>query len=337
MIQEATRKLSKKEDLNKNEMTVVMQEIMTGRARTPAIVDFLMALNNRGETLEELTAAVEVMRRHVTRIHTDKKVVLDTCGTGGDKSGTFNISTAVAFVAASCGITVAKHGNRSVSSCCGSADILAGLGININIGKEKIERCLNEIGIAFLFAQSLHPAMKYAAPARKEIGAKTIFNILGPLSNPAGATHQLVGVYDIRWTELLAEVLGNLGTVHALVVHGEDGLDEITTTASTSISETKKGKISSYQINPEDFGLKIARPQDLAGGPVSVNANILLDILKGEVGPKRDIVVLNAAAAIYAADKTGSIEEGIGLACEAIDSGEALRKLELLKEYSDRG
>lgn len=337
MIQEATQKLSKGEDLNKDEMHTVMQEIMNGEAQTPEIVDLLKALNTKGETVEELTAAVEVMRRHVTKIHTNQKVVLDTCGTGGDKSGTFNISTAVAFVASGSGITVAKHGNRSVSSCCGSADILEGLGIDINMGKEKIEKCLDEIGIAFLFAQSLHPAMKYAMAARKEIGAKTMFNLLGPLSNPASATHQLVGVYDNRWTEILAKVLSNLGTAHALVVHGEDGLDEITTTAHTRISEANQGKINSYKINPQGLGFKKARPEDLLGGPAAVNAKILLDILNGKAGPKRDIVILNAAAAIYAADKARSIEEGISLAAEAIDSGKALKKLELLKEYSKKG
>lgn len=337
MILEATEILSRGNDLTASQMYAVMQEIMTGEALTLQIVDFLKALNNKGETVEELTAAVEVLRRYVTRIHTDKKVILDTCGTGGDKSGTFNVSTAVAFVASGSGITVAKHGNRSVSSCCGSADILEELGININIDKEKIEKCLNEIGIAFLFAQSLHPAMKYAMPARKEIGAKTMFNILGPLSNPAAATHQLVGVYESRWTEILAQVLNNLSTVHSIVVHGEDGLDEITTTTNTQVSEVNKGTIDNYRIRPEDLGFKKSGLEDLSGGNASVNAKILLDVLNGRTGPKRDIVILNAAAAIYAADKAKSIKDGIKLASESIDSGKALKKLELLKEYSNKG
>jgi anthranilate phosphoribosyltransferase len=315
-------------------MYTVMREIMTGKAATPQIVDFLVALNKKGETVEEITAAASVMREFVTKIHTDKKVVLDTCGTGGDKKGTFNVSTAVAFVVSASDITVAKHGNRCVSSCCGSADILETLGVNISLSPEKLERCLNDIGIAFLFAPALHPAMKYAMPARKEIGAKTIFNILGPLTNPAGATHQLVGVYDSKWTEPLAAVLGNLGLSHALVVHGEDGLDEITITAKTFVSETRNGKINNFELRPQDFGIKNARLGDLAGGNAEHNAKILLDILNGKSGPRRDIVVLNAAAAIYAADRTKSIKEGIRLAEESIDSGKALKKLELLKEFS---
>lgn len=336
MIPEATEKLSQGKDLTPDQMQKVFEEIMTGKIDTLKIISFLTALNKKGESVEEITAAVSVMRKYVTRIHTDSQVVLDTCGTGGDKKGTFNVSTVVAFVASGCGITVAKHGNRSVSSCCGSADILEAVGININISKEKIEECLNDIGIAFLFAPNLHPAMKYAMPARKQIGAKTIFNILGPLTNPAGATHQLVGVYDRRWTEILAKVLANLGTVHALVVHGKDGLDEITTTASTLISEEYKGKLSNYEITPEDFGFKRVRLDDLKGGSVSDNVKILWDILNGKLGPSRDIVVLNAAVAIYTADKAKSIKEGINLASESIDSKGALKKLEILKEYSHK-
>lgn len=334
MIQEIIERLSRGEDLSKKQMQLVMEEIMTGKVDTPQIVDFLIGLNNKGETVEELTAAVWVMRQHVTKINTKHAVILDTCGTGGDRKGTFNVSTIVAFVASGCGITVAKHGNRSVSSLCGSADILEALDININMNKEKLERCLDEIGIAFLFAQNLHPAMKYAMPARKQIGTKTMFNILGPLTNPAGATHQLVGVYDKRWTEILAQVLGNLGTVHTLVVHGEDGLDEITTTTKTYVSEAYKGKINNFEIRPEDFGFKRAGLEDLKGGSTLDNAKILLDVLNGKHDLKRDIVILNVAAAIYTADKANSIKEGIKLAAESIDSGKALQKLELLKVYS---
>jgi anthranilate phosphoribosyltransferase len=276
------------------------------------------------------------MRRHAIKVRARHKTVLDTCGTGGDTKGTFNISTAAAFVAAASGITVAKHGNRSISSFCGSADILEALGIDINMGKDRIEYCLDKIGIAFLFAQNLHPAMKYAMPARKAIGKRTIFNILGPLSNPAQATHQLVGVYERKWTRVLAEVLKNLGSLHVMVVHGEDGLDEITTTGFTHVSELFNGQVHNHKIAPEDFGLRRARLKDLAGGNSSDNAAILMDILDGKRSPKRDIVLLNAGAAIYVADKAKSIKAGIKLAAEAIDSGRALKKLELLKEFSRR-
>lgn len=336
MIEEAIDNLSKGNDLTRDQMQESMEEIMTGKVDTPLIVAFLTGLNKKGETVEELTATVSVMRRYVTRIHTDKEVVLDTCGTGGDRKGTFNISTAVAFVASGSGVTVAKHGNRSVSSCCGSADILEALGININMNPKDLEKCLDEIGIAFLFAPNLHPAMKYAMPARQQIGTKTIFNLLGPLTNPAGARYQLVGVYDKRWTEILAYVLGNLGTLHALIVHGEDGLDEVTTTARTFVSEVYKGKIKNFEIMPEDFGFRKAELQDLKGGDVPDNVRILLDILKGKTGPQRDIVLLNAAAAVYTADKAKSIKEGIELAKESIDSGRALERLELLQNYSHK-
>jgi len=334
MIEEAIEIISKHNDLTADEMRQVMEEIMSGKVETLPIVSFLTVLSNKGETIEELTAAVSVMRRYVTKINTRHELILDTCGTGGDKLGTFNVSTIVAFVASGCGITVAKHGNRSVSSSCGSADILEVLGVNINMPPINIERCLNEVGIAFLFAPNLHPAMKYAMPARKQIGKRTMFNILGPLSNPAAANHQLVGVYDQHWVEILAQVLNKLGTVHALVVHGEDGLDEITTTARTYVCETHKGKIKNFQLSPEDFGFKRAKLEDLRGADASYNAQILRDILKGKSGPKRDIVLLNAAAAIYVADRVESIKEGIKLAEESINSGKALKKLELLKEYS---
>ncbi|MDD4953626.1 MAG: anthranilate phosphoribosyltransferase [Candidatus Omnitrophica bacterium] len=336
MIEEAIAKLTKKEDLDPALMRQVMEEIMTGKADTQLIVSFLNASNEKGQSVDELIAAAEVMRAHVTRISVKEGTVLDTCGTGGDKKGTFNISTVVAFVAAAAGITVAKHGNRSVSSICGSADILEALGVNINLGKERIEECLERAGIAFLFAPNLHPAMKYAMPARKQIGKRTMFNILGPLTNPAGATHQLLGVFDAYWTKVLAEVLLGLGTKHALVVHGQDGLDEITTTSKTYIAEVKAGKVSVYQIAPEDFGIPRSRPQDLSGGDAGACAGIFLDILKGKAGPKRDIVVLNAAAAIYAADKAGSIKEGIKLAARCIDSGEALKKFEIFKSCSNQ-
>lgn len=334
MIEDAIKYLSQEKDLTGEMMQRAMEEIMTGRADTRQIVSFLTALNKKGETVQEITAAASVMRRHVARIHVDREPLLDTCGTGGDRKGTFNVSTAVAFVASGCGITVAKHGNRSVSSACGSADILEALGININMTKDKIERCLNDYGIAFLFAPNLHPAMKYAMPARKQIGTRTIFNILGPLTNPAGATHQLVGVYDRHLTDKLGAVLGNLGTIHALVVHSEDGLDEITTTAKTFVCEEYKGKLNNYEIDPRELGFSKVILEDLKGGRVCDNVKIMLDVLNGKAGPHRDIVALNAAAAVYVCDKAKSIQEGLSLASESIDSGRALEKLELLKEYS---
>jgi anthranilate phosphoribosyltransferase len=334
MIKEAINLLAYKNDLTALQMQSVMEEIMTGQAQTPDIVSFLTLLSDKGESVEEITSAVGVMRKHSMKINSAYESILDTCGTGGDRKGTFNVSTAVAFVASGCGIPVAKHGNRSVSSCCGSADILEELGVNVAMDAELAQKCLNEIGIAFLFAPNFHPAMKHAMPARKQIARRTIFNILGPLSNPANATHQLVGVFEKSLVEILARVLANLGTVHALVVHGEDGLDEITTTADTFISEARKGEVKSYSLNPEELGFKKSRLEDLSGGTVKENSRILLDILKGGKGPKRDIVVLNSAAAIYVADKTASIKEGIKLACESIDSRNAFKKLELLKEYS---
>lgn len=335
MIKVATEQLANGLDLSCVQMSAVMEEIMTGIVSTPEIVSFLNNLNKKGETVDELTAAAGVMRAQATKIHTKHKVILDTCGTGGDKLGTFNISTAAAFVVSSAGIAVAKHGNRSVSSKSGSADVLEALGVNINLGQAKSQQCLNDIGITFLFAQNFHPAMKYAMPARKEIGAKTIFNFLGPLSNPAGATHQLIGVYDSRWAGILAGALAKLGTSHALVVRGQDGLDEVTTTAETLILEVRRGKVGEqYQIKPEDFGLKRSLPPDLRGGTPSENALILREVLEGKLGVMRDIVSLNAGAAIYAADRVNSIKEGVALANECIDSGKALKKLELLKNYS---
>lgn len=334
MIEQATLKLTRGESLSGAQAAEVMEEIMSGMAQTPAIVAFLKALSNKGETIEEITAAVSVMRRHATRIPAKNKVILDTCGTGADEKNTFNVSTAAAFVASACGIAVAKHGNRSVSSSCGSADILEALGVDINMPAEKLSRCLDEIGIAFLFAQNLHPAMKYAMAARKEIRSRTIFNILGPLTNPAGATHQLVGVYQQRWTDIIAAVLGNLGCAHALVVHSQDGLDELSTGVGTYVSEIRRNKLSSYLLEPEKLGFKKARLEDLKGGTASQNAGMLLDILKGKPGPKRDIVLLNSAAAIYVSDKVSSIEEGIKMAARAVDSGKAMEKLELLKKYS---
>jgi len=334
MIQEAIEILAKGNDLTASLMEAAMEEVMTGGVSTPQIVSFLLNLNQQGVTSEELAAAVEVMLRHATKIHTKHRVLLDTCGTGGDKKNTFNISTAAAFVVSGAGIAVAKHGNRSVSSKSGSADVMEALGININMSREKIERCLDEIGIAFLFAQNFHPAMKYAMEARKQIGARTIFNFLGPLSNPASATHQLVGIYDSKWAHNFAYAFKKLGTKHALVVCGRDNLDEISTTAPTLIYEVFPDKVRKDEISYADFGFDKANDIDLVGLDAPYNAKIIIDILEGKTGPKRDIVILNAAAAIYVADKAKSIKEAIELAKKSIDSKKALEKLELLRDCS---
>ncbi len=343
MIKEAINKLLQHQDLTMPEMEAAMEEIMSGRLNTPEIVSFLASLDAKGETAQELAAAVEVMRKYAIKIRSRHKVILDTCGTGGDRKHTFNISTAVAFVASGAGIAVAKHGNRSVSSKSGSADVFEALGININMDKGQVEKCLDEIGITFLFAQNFHPAMKFAMAARKEIGAKTIFNFLGPLSNPAGATHQLVGVYDSLWARNLAFALKELGAKHALVVWGQDNLDEITTTAPSLIYDVTPEKVEKYEISYQDFGFKKAQPEDFSGGDARRNAEIIVDILnRKETGPQRDIVLLNAGAAIYAADATdakdirGGIKEGIEKARDSIDTGKALIKLELLKECSHK-
>ncbi|TRZ49341.1 anthranilate phosphoribosyltransferase [bacterium] len=334
MIKDIIKELSQKRDLSAEKMQQVMEEIFSGSTDTADIVEFLTYLDVKGETVEELTAAVKAMLKYVDPIIVARPNILDTCGTGGDKKGTFNISTITALVASGAGATVAKHGNRSVSSKCGSADILEALGVNINMDKAKIKKCLEDIGIAFLFAPNLHPVMKYVMPARKQMAQKTMFNILGPLINPARATNQLIGVYSAAWTKTLARVLSNLGTMHALVVHGNDGLDEATTTDKTFVSEANAGNFSDYEIAPEDFGLDRAKPQDLTGGAIQENVQILRDVLGGKTGPQRDIVLLNSGCAIYAANKASSIKGGIKLAVESIDSGRALKKLELLKEYS---
>lgn len=335
MIKEAIIGLSEKKDLGSDRMREVMEEIMLGKTTPVQIAAFLVALRMKGETADEITGAALAMRKFVKRINTFEDVVLDTCGTGADRGHTFNISTISAFVACGCGLVVAKHGNRAVSSRCGSADLLEALGININIDEKKVEECLKKIGIGFLFAPSLHPAMKYASGVRKELGLRTIFNLLGPLTNPAFATHQLLGVYDLKLLKVLAEVLGNLGVRHALVVHGLDGLDEITTTASTRVCELKGKRISSYGLNPGDFGIKKARLKDLEGGDIETNARIAREILQGAKGPGRDIVLFNSGCAIYVADKAKSIKEGIKLAQESIDSGKALRKLEELRQFTN--
>lgn len=333
MIKQAINKIVQSINLEESEMEEVMQEIMGGEATPSQIAAFLTGLRMKGESVKEITAAAKIMRRYATKIET-KGDVLDTCGTGGDKKGTFNISTISAIVAAAVGVPVAKHGNRSVSSNCGSADVLKALGVNIEISKEKIEQCLEQIGIAFLFAPLLHPAMKNVLGPRREIGIRTIFNILGPLTNPAGAKFQLLGVYDKNLCSILINVLKNLGSQHCLVVHSADGMDEISTTANTFVSELRNGEIKDYELKPEDFNFSVAKLEDLQGGEINRNVEISLEILKGKKFPPRDIVLLNAGCAIYAADKASDIKQGIEMAKQAIDSGRALKKLEELKEFT---
>jgi anthranilate phosphoribosyltransferase len=334
MIKDLIQQLLKKKGLTLLQMQQVMCEILSGAVDTADLIAFLTSLNEKGETIIELTAAVNTMLKYVEPIIVNKPNILDTCGTGGDKKGTFNISTVTALVASGSGVTVAKHGNRSVSSKCGSADILEALGVKIDMDTQKIKKCLEEIGIAFLFAPKLHLAMRYVMPARKQIAQKTIFNILGPLINPARATNQLIGVYSRHWVRPLAEVLHNLGSSHILVVHGADGLDEVTTTDKTFVTEVAGRVIKDYEITPEDFGFKRAKMNDLLGGSIDDNLQIVRDILAGEPGRARDIVLFNAGCAIYAANKSETITKGIKLAKQSIDSGAALEKLKLLKEYS---
>ncbi len=337
MIKEAIEKIVKGNNLSINEMVDVMDEIMTGAATQAQIGSFITGLRMKGETVEEITGAAVVMRQKVASIHTNGDVV-DTCGTGGDGLHTFNISTISAFVAAGCGVKVAKHGNRSVSSKCGSADLLMGLGVNIEASIELVERCIEEIGIGFLFAPMLHPAMKHAIGPRREIGIRTIFNILGPLTNPAGAKFQLIGVYSSELTEPMANVLKNLGTTHAFIVHGEEGLDEISISGKTKVTELKNDKVDTCFISPEDFGLARGTLEEIRGGSQEENVKLALDVLSGkEHGAKRNIVLLNAAFVLQVAGVTDDITEAIKLAAQSIDSGTAMEKVERLREMTNQG
>jgi anthranilate phosphoribosyltransferase len=330
MIKEAIKKLVAREDLTQDEMVDAMHDVMGGKASPVQIAAFITALRVKGEAVSEITGAARVMREKATMVKVEDPTVVDTCGTGGDNSNTFNISTAAAFVVASCGVSVAKHGNRSVSSKSGSADVLRALGVNIEADVKTVEHCIAEAGIGFLFAPMLHGAMKYAAPVRAELGIRTIFNMLGPLTNPARAKYQVVGVYDPALTDVFAEVLGNLGVEHAFVVCGEDGLDEITLTAPTKISELSDGEVTTYTVIPEDFGLKRCMIEELVGGEPQENARIILDIFEGKEGPRRDIVLLNAAPALVASRKARNLEDGLVIAAGAINSGEPMRKLNML-------
>ncbi|MGB9735959.1 MAG: anthranilate phosphoribosyltransferase [bacterium] len=334
MIKEAIEKLVQHISLTENEMETVMNEIMSGNTTDAQIASFITALRMKGETVEEITGAARVMRDKAIKLNTRHSVVVDTCGTGGDKKGTFNVSTAAAFVVAAAGIKVAKHGNRSVSSRSGSADVLEALGININIEPSNSEYMLDKINICFLFAPLYHKATRYALGPRKEIGIRTIFNMLGPLTNPAEARYQLVGVYDEKLTETIAHVLKRLGSVSACVVHGSDGTDEITISGTTTISELKNGEVHTYTFNPEDFGYTISHIENLKGADAQHNAELIKQILSGIKGPMRDMTEINSAFALYIAGAADNIKDAIRMAKDVIDSGSAIKKLKEFVELS---
>ncbi|MGH2458758.1 MAG: anthranilate phosphoribosyltransferase [Chloroflexota bacterium] len=335
MIREAIEKAVAGQDLTRDEAAAVMDEIMTDQA-TPAQWGALVtALRVKGETVQEITGFASVMRRLATPV-SPRRPVVDTCGTGGDGRGTFNISTTAAFVAAGAGATVAKHGNRSMTSKCGSADVLEALGVNISLTAQQVETCLEEAGIGFMFAQRFHPAMKFAAKLRPEIGIRTVFNILGPLTNPAGARAQVLGVASPELVQRMAEALALLGSHHALVVHGEDGVDEISICAPTRVSEVRDGEIRAYAIAPEDFGFTRGTSEAIRGDDAAANAAISRSVLAGADGPRREVVLLNAAAALVASDLADDLADGVKLAAKAIDSGAAAERLEKLTTVSRR-
>jgi anthranilate phosphoribosyltransferase len=320
------------QDLTAAQAADVMRQVMSGEATPAQIGAYLVALRMKGETVEEIAGSARVMREMATRIRVDDPLVVDTCGTGGDRAGTFNISTTAAFVVAGGGITVAKHGNRAVSGKAGSADVLIALGVNVEQPPEVVEACVNEIGVGFLFAPLFHGAMKHAIGPRREIAVRTLFNVLGPLTNPAGATVQVLGVYAEALTDRLARVLMELGSTHCFVVHGSDGLDEITTTGPSRVAEGRAGVVEAWTLDPAELGIPTAKPADLTGGDAQANAAITRQVLAGEPGPHRDIVLLNAAPAFVATGKAKTMRQGIALAAESIDSGAAAEKLARLVE-----
>ncbi|MDR1727417.1 MAG: anthranilate phosphoribosyltransferase [Acidobacteriota bacterium] len=333
--------------LTRAEAESLMEAIMTGQATDAQIASLLTALRMKCETVDELTGFARVMRDKAARVQTragvgaslsgtDREMLIDTCGTGGDATGTFNISTATAFVVAGTGVRVAKHGNRSVSSLCGSADVVEALGVRLDLAADDVARCIDEVGIGFLYAPLLHDAMRYVVIARREMKIRTVFNLLGPICNPANATAQVLGVYGEDLTELMAQVLCELGTQHALVVHGADGLDEITITGETKISEANAGKVRTYYVTPEDFGIARAPIRAIQGGGAQENAAIIRDILADKDGPKKDVVLLNAAAGLVVGGKASGLRDGIALARESIGSGKAMECLQRLVELSHR-
>ncbi len=333
MIREAISKLIEGNSLSTDEAAEVMGEMMEGEVTPAQLGAFLTALRIKGETVEEIAGLVKTIRAKAVRVEVDGPVI-DVVGTGGDGHNTFNISTAAAFVVAGAGLKVAKHGNRAASSQCGSADVLEALGVKIDLTAEQVKQCLEEVGMGFMFAPSFHPAMKYAGPPRREIGIRTVFNIIGPLTNPAGAGTYLLGVADDSLVEKLAKVLQSLGCEHALVVHGEDGLDEITSTGKTRVCEVKESDTRNYTIGPDDVGLPKTGLENLKGGTADENAALLRSILSGSPGPQRDVVLMNAAAALLVGNKAASLKEGMELAKEAIDSGKAMAKLDNLSRLT---
>ena len=336
MFPELIDKLQRRQDLTVDEAAAAMDEIMEGRAQPAQIAGLLIGLAMKGERPAEIVGLARTMRRRAARLSREFHPVFDTCGTGGDRAHTFNVSTVAAVVVAACGVRVAKHGNRSVSSRCGSADVFEALGVNVAADPPAVERCLDQAGIAFFFAPTFHPSMRHAAQARRELGVRTAFNLLGPLTNPAGATRQLVGVPRPELTELVARSLALLGTERAWVVHGADGLDEISTTGYTKVSECRDGAVNTFYVHPSDLGLQKAAPEALRGGDASANAAIATRILAGERGAGRDIVVLNAAASLLVAGREPTLPHGLRAAAEAIDSGRAARVLEHLAATSNK-
>jgi anthranilate phosphoribosyltransferase len=336
--------------LSREEARAVMQQVLTGDATDAQIGAFLVALLMRGETVDEIVGFAEAMRAAAARLPsarnsaldvsgTERDALVDTCGTGGSASGTFNISTATALVVAGAGVRVAKHGNRrssSASSKCGSAEVMEALGVNITLSPERLGACLDEVGIAFLYAPSMHSAMKHVQPARRQLGLRTVFNLLGPLTNPAGASSQVVGVYSAELVPKLAEALRLLGLNRAMVVHGRDGLDEITITGPTLVAEVRDNRVEQYEVTPEQMGLRRARLEEISGGEAQDNAAIIREILAGAKSPRRDVVLLNAAAALFTASKAGSLSDAVPLAAEAIDSGRAKAKLEELVRFTNQ-
>ncbi len=334
MIQQAIARLVERHDLSRAEMAQVMDEIADGGATPAQVGAFLAALRLKGETVDEIAGAAQVMRARVDPVHVGRDVFVDTCGTGGDGRNTFNISTTAAFVVAGAGVTVAKHGNRAVSSRSGSADVLAALGVNVEAPKEVVERCLEEVGIGFLFAPRLHPAFKAVAGLRRELGVRTVFNLLGPLANPAGARYQVMGVYEPRWVPIIGGVLAALGAAHAFVVHGE-GLDEIAITGMTHVCEVKGASVDRFAMVPEDIGLPRHPEPEIAGGDAERNARILRDVLSGQRGGPRDAVLANAAAALVCTGAAKDLKEGVRVAERAIDGGAAAEKLARLVAASN--
>lgn len=332
----ALDKLRRREDLNEQDMFRAVEGIVSGALEEALIEEFLLLLREKGETALEIASAAKVMRRHAVKLQTHFPDLLDTCGTGGDAKNTLNISTLSAIVASSAGVQVGKHGNRSVSSSCGSADLLELLGVTIDLSPAAIERCIQTVNFGFFFAPHFHPATKYAMPARKKIQGKTIFNVLGPLSNPGGASRQLIGVYSDKLVGILAEVLSHLGSTRALVVHGADGLDEISISDKTLVSELNHGKVSSYSVSPQEYGLKAAPLSSIACRTKEEARDRALRVLEGEVGPAADIVSLNAGAALYIAGKTASIREGLLLSRELLTGGAAMEKLEEIREFTSK-